>query len=119
MIEQVAHHCAGNHDSGAPSDGLHKSKCNQRFDVRRQCAANRSGNVQHQPGIQRTFTSEAIRQRDERVDRDGPGGGDREEREEDDDEPRLENGTAKSDVFLVEGQQLRYGSKTAWQVATR
>jgi hypothetical protein len=44
---------------------------------------------------------------------------DREEREEDDDEPRLENGTAKSDVFLVEGQQLRYGSKTAWQVATR
>jgi hypothetical protein len=47
---------------------------------------------------------------------------DREERDEDDEddeEPRLERGTAKSDVFLVEGQQLRYGSKTAWQVATR
>ena len=44
---------------------------------------------------------------------------DREDRDEDDEEPRLESGTAKSDVFLVEGQQLRYGSKTAWQVATR
>jgi hypothetical protein len=37
----------------------------------------------------------------------------------DDEEPRLERGTAKSDVFLVEGEQLRYGSKTAWSVATR
>jgi len=44
---------------------------------------------------------------------------DRDEDDEDDEEPRLESGTAKSDVFLVEGQQLRYGSKTAWQVATR
>jgi hypothetical protein len=34
-------------------------------------------------------------------------------------EDRLAPGTAKSDVFLVEGSQLRYGSKTAWQVATR
>lgn len=38
---------------------------------------------------------------------------------DDDEEPRLERGTAKSDVFLVEGEQLRYGSKTAWSVATR
>ncbi len=37
----------------------------------------------------------------------------------DDEEPRVESGTAKSDVFLVEGEQLRYGSKTAWSVATR
>ena len=44
---------------------------------------------------------------------------DREERDDDDDEPRLERGTAKNDVFLVEGEQLRYGSKTAWSVATR
>ena len=44
---------------------------------------------------------------------------DREDGNEDDEEPRLERGTAKSDVFLVEGQQLRYGSKTAWRVATR
>ena len=49
----------------------------------------------------------------------------RADREEDlDDEgdaedPKLECGTANSDVFLVEGQQLRYGSKTAWTVATR
>lgn len=43
---------------------------------------------------------------------------DREERD-DDDEPRFERGTAKNDVFLVEGEQLRYGSKTAWSVATR
>lgn len=49
----------------------------------------------------------------------------RADREEDlDDEgdaedPKLERGTANSDVFLVEGQQLRYGSKTAWTVATR
>jgi len=49
-----------------------------------------------------------------RADRDEDGDGD-----DDDDEPRLERGTAKSDVFLVEGEQLRYGSKTAWSVATR
>jgi len=48
-----------------------------------------------------------------RADRDEDGDGD------DDEEPRLERGTAKSDVFLVEGEQLRYGSKTAWSVATR
>jgi ribosomal protein L12E/L44/L45/RPP1/RPP2 len=44
---------------------------------------------------------------------------DREEDDEDDDaeeEPR-ERGTAKSDVFLVEGGQLRCGSETAWNVA--
>lgn len=44
------------------------------------------------------------------------------ERDDDDGEqvePRIESGTAKSDVFLVEGEQLRYGSKTAWDVATR
>ncbi len=44
------------------------------------------------------------------------------ERDEDDGEqvePRIESGTAKNDVFLVEGEQLRYGSKTAWDVATR
>ncbi len=44
------------------------------------------------------------------------------ERDEDDGEqvePCIESGTAKSDVFLVEGEQLRYGSKTAWDVATR
>lgn len=53
----------------------------------------------------------------ERADRD-----DDEDDDEDDDDaeeaPR-ERGTAKSDVFLVEGDQLRYGSKTAWDVATR
>lgn len=48
-----------------------------------------------------------------RADRDADGDGD------EDEEPRLERGTAKSDVFLVEGEQLRYGSKTAWSVATR
>lgn len=49
-----------------------------------------------------------------RADHDEDGDGD-----DDDGEPRLERGTAKSDVFLVEGEQLRYGSKTAWSVATR
>jgi len=34
-------------------------------------------------------------------------------------EPRYEKGTAPNDVFLVEGQQLRYGSKAAWRVASR
>lgn len=48
-----------------------------------------------------------------RADRDEDGDDD------DEDEPRLERGTAKSDVFLVEGEQLRYGSKAAWSVATR
>ncbi len=51
-----------------------------------------------------------------RADRDEDGDGDD---DDDDEEPRLERGTAKSDVFLVEGEQLRYGSKTAWSVATR
>ncbi len=46
------------------------------------------------------------------ADRDEDGDGD-------DQEPRLERGAAKNDVFLVEGEQLRYGSKTAWSVATR
>ncbi len=32
---------------------------------------------------------------------------------------RYEPGTAPNDVFIVEGEQLRYGSKTAWQVAVR
>lgn len=52
----------------------------------------------------------------------------REEFDDDDDEdceddereePRYEKGTAANDVFLVEGQQLRYGSKAAWRVASR
>lgn len=30
-----------------------------------------------------------------------------------------EPGTAPGDVFLCEGTQLRYGSKTAWEVARR
>ena len=50
-----------------------------------------------------------------RADRDEDGNGD----DDEDEEPRLERGTAKSDVFLVEGEQLRYGSKNAWSVATR
>ena len=48
-----------------------------------------------------------------RADRDDGDDGD------DDEEPRRERGTAKNDVFLVEGQQLRYGSKAAWRVASR
>lgn len=43
------------------------------------------------------------------------------EDDEDDDEPvasRPEGG-APNDVFIVEGSQLRYGSKTAWEVAAR
>ncbi|MCC6666034.1 MAG: hypothetical protein IT375_19920 [Polyangiaceae bacterium] len=34
-------------------------------------------------------------------------------------EPRYEKGTAANDVFIVEGQQLRYGSKAAWDAARR
>jgi hypothetical protein len=34
-------------------------------------------------------------------------------------ERRYEKGTAPNDVFIVEGQQLRYGSKAAWNAATR
>lgn len=51
-----------------------------------------------------------------RADRDEDGDGDD---DDDEQEPRLEGGAAKNDVFLVEGEQLRYGSKTAWSVATR
>ena len=34
-------------------------------------------------------------------------------------EPRYEKGTAANDVFLVEGQQLRYGSKTPFRLARK
>jgi hypothetical protein len=44
---------------------------------------------------------------------------DDEDDDEDREEPRYEKGTAPSDVFIVEGEQLRYGSKAAWRVATR
>jgi hypothetical protein len=47
---------------------------------------------------------------------------DDEEEDEDDEagaERRYEKGTAPNDVFIVEGQQLRYGSKSAWNAATR
>lgn len=39
--------------------------------------------------------------------------------EDEDEEAELGPGLARSDVFLVEGEQLRYGSKAAWDVATR
>jgi len=35
-------------------------------------------------------------------------------REEDGEDERLGDGEEKSDVFIVEGTQLRYGSKNAW-----
>ncbi len=34
-------------------------------------------------------------------------------------EPEARIERAANDVFIVEGRQLRYGSKTAWDVATR
>ena len=41
-------------------------------------------------------------------------------RDEDDErDDCLEPGAHRNDVFIVEGEQLRYGSKTAWNVATR
>jgi hypothetical protein len=44
-----------------------------------------------------------------------------EESDDDDGMPvdRRPDGRAANDVFIVEGKQLRYGSKTAWDVATR
>ena len=43
--------------------------------------------------------------------------------EDDDDEdeapPSPEDGTRPNDVFLLEGQQLRYGSRDAWAAAGR
>ena len=46
-----------------------------------------------------------------------------EESDDDEDEKtpaaRRADGRAANDVFIVEGRQLRYGSKTAWDVATR
>jgi hypothetical protein len=45
-------------------------------------------------------------------------GGDEEDEEGHDDAGRARgDGTSRTDVFLVEGRQLRYGSKTAWNVA--
>ena len=39
--------------------------------------------------------------------------------EDDDDERPLPDGGAMSDVFIVEGSQLRYGSRAAWDTAAR
>lgn len=39
--------------------------------------------------------------------------------DEDDAPHAVRDGRAQSDVFIVEGSQLRYGSKAAWDVATR
>lgn len=33
--------------------------------------------------------------------------------------PRQEEGTSPSDVFIVEGEQLRYGSRLAWELARK
>ncbi len=45
---------------------------------------------------------------------------DADERDEDDErDDCLDPGAHRNDVFIVEGEQLRYGSKTAWNVATR
>ncbi|MGN6107593.1 MAG: hypothetical protein ACTHU0_20960 [Kofleriaceae bacterium] len=35
------------------------------------------------------------------------------------DDERLEEGTSTSDVFIVEGEQLRYGSGAAWRDTER
>lgn len=49
--------------------------------------------------------------------------GDRDEdgADEDDDDPRpaREDGTRSNDVFILEGTQLRYGSRDAWTSAAR
>jgi hypothetical protein len=37
----------------------------------------------------------------------------------DEGEAEREEGTAPNDVFIVEGRQLRYGAKAAWNVARR
>ena len=41
------------------------------------------------------------------------------ENEDGPDTTAARDGRATNDVFIVEGSQLRYGSKTAWDVATR
>ena len=41
------------------------------------------------------------------------------EKEDGADTTAARDGRATNDVFIVEGTQLRYGSKTAWDVATR
>jgi hypothetical protein len=38
---------------------------------------------------------------------------------EPDEDAGTDDGTAPNDVFIVEGSQLRYGSKAAWNVARR
>lgn len=68
-------------------------------------------------GLAGVTTREEVLRAD-RADRDEDGDGDDDD-EEEEEEPRVERGAAKNDVFLVEGEQLRYGSKTAWSMATR
>ena len=72
-------------------------------------------------GVSRSgFYAWLTRSPSERTTRDEMLRADADERDEDEDAERpLEHGLARNDVFLVEGTQLRYGSKTAWEVAVR
>lgn len=48
-------------------------------------------------------------------------GEDSDDQEDDDDQaaPSRDDGTRPNDVFILEGQQLRYGSRDAWASAAR
>jgi len=45
--------------------------------------------------------------------------GDVSDESDESDDGKLANGCERNDVFLVEGTQLRYGAKAAWDLATR
>ena len=70
--------------------------------------------LQQQPGWPMEYTLGGVTTRDEVLRAEA------EQRDDDAEDPHgLENGRARNDVFLVEGSHLRYGAKTAWDVATR
>lgn len=73
------------------------------------------GKLRGKLGEHRGELDAVLAAREELVDDDDECDDDNEEREE----IYYEKGTAANDVFIVAGQQLRYGSKAAWRVGSR
>jgi hypothetical protein len=68
-----------------------------------------------QPSWPFEHTVAGVTVRSEIEDRDEDGADD----EEEDAPPAREDGTRPNDVFILEGTQLRYGSRDAWAAAAR
>ena len=60
LVEQIAHHGAGDHDAGTAAQGLHDSREGQRGDVRGEGGEPRGRHVERDAGDQRSPAPEAV-----------------------------------------------------------